>query len=102
VFRDGTRFEGRHVQIIAAPAALPLGRFGLVVGRKALSRATERNRFKRLVREAFRASREAVARLDVVVRLKPPLRRADVDAAAREAAGLLVRAAATLAAPPAP
>ena len=90
------------MQIIAAPAACPLGRFGLIVGRKALSRATERNRFKRLVREAFRDSREAVAGLDVVVRLKAPLRRTDVDAAAREATGLLARACAALAAPPGP
>ncbi|MDH4181761.1 MAG: ribonuclease P protein component [Betaproteobacteria bacterium] len=92
VFRDGTRFEGRQVQIIAMPAALPLGRFGLVVGRKALPRAIDRNRFKRLVREAMRSLRADAQAFDVVVRLKGPLKRAGVDAAAAEAAQLLGRA----------
>ena len=92
MFRDGTRFDGRHVQIIAMPAALPLGRFGLVVGRKALPRAIDRNRFKRLVRETMRAQRTQALAFDVIVRLKGPLRRAAVDGAAQEAAGLLARA----------
>jgi ribonuclease P protein component len=96
VFRDGTRFEGRHVQIIAMPAALPLGRYGLVVGRKALPRATDRNRFKRLVRVAMRGARAQAIAYDVVVRLKGSLRRADVDAAAREAADVVMRAFAAL------
>lgn len=98
MFRDGTRFDGRQVQIIAMPAALPLGRFGLVVGRKALPRAIDRNRFKRLVRQAFRSARAETAAFDVVVRLRAPLKRADVDNAAHEAAELLARAVAALAA----
>jgi ribonuclease P protein component len=96
VFRDGARFEGRQVQIIAMPAALPLGRFGLVVGRKALSRATDRNRFKRLVRAAMRDKRAEALAFDVVVRLKGPVKRAGIDAAADEALQLLARAFATL------
>jgi ribonuclease P protein component len=96
VFRDGTRFEGRQVQIIAMPAALPVGRFGLVVGRKALPRATDRNRFKRIVREALRQRRAEAITLDLVVRLKSPLKRAGVDGAAGEAVQLLDRAFATL------
>lgn len=79
------------------PAALPLGRFGLVVGRKALPRAVDRNRFKRLVRAALRALRADAMAFDVVVRLKGPLKRAGVDAAAAEAVQLLGRA---FAAPP--
>jgi ribonuclease P protein component len=96
VFRVGTRFEGRQVQIIATPAASGTGRFGLVVGRKALPRAIERNRFKRLVREAMRVRREQAARYDVVIRLKVPVKRPGVDAAAAEAASLLTRAFASL------
>lgn len=78
------------------PAAQPLGRFGLVVGRKALPRAIDRNRFKRLVREALRARREDATRWDLVIRLKLPVRRAGVDAAAGEAVELLGRAFAAL------
>jgi len=96
VFREGTRFEGRQVQIIAMPAALPLGRFGLVVGRKALPRATDRNRFKRLVRVAMRHQRAEALAFDLVVRLKGPVKRAGVDAAAGEAVQVLARAFAAL------
>jgi ribonuclease P protein component len=96
VFRDGTRFEGRQVQIIAMPAARSPGRFGLVVGRKALPRAIDRNRFKRLVREALRARRDESSCFDIVVRLKGPLRRTAVDDAAREAVAVMRRAFATL------
>lgn len=78
------------------PAALPIGRFGLVVGRKALPRAIDRNRFKRLVREAMRALRPQALSYDLVVRLKLPVKRAGVDAAAREAGEVLARALAAL------
>lgn len=98
VFRDGTRFDGRHVQIIAMPAARDLGRFGMVVGRKALARAIDRNRFKRLVRESLRTMRGEASRYDVVIRLKGPCKRAGVDGAAREAAQLLTHAFTMLAA----
>lgn len=96
MFRDGTRFESRQVQVIAAPAALPIGRFGLVVGRKSLSRAVDRNRFKRLVREALRARRDESAAYDVIVRLKGPVKRSAVDDAARDAVQVLARAFASL------
>lgn len=78
------------------PAAHPLGRFGLVVGRKALPRATDRNRFKRLVRAAMRDRRAEAIAYDVVVRLKGPVKRAAVDAAAGEAGQMLARAFAAL------
>jgi ribonuclease P protein component len=96
VFRDGTRFEGRQVQIIAMPAARAPGRFGLVVGRKALPRAIDRNRFKRIVRQALRQHREDASRYDLVVRLKAAVRRDGVDAAAHEAVAVLARAFAAL------
>lgn len=84
------------------PAALPVGRFGLVVGRKALPRATDRNRFKRLVRAAMRDKRAEALAFDVVVRLKGPVKRATVDAAAGEAVQVLARAFAALRARSAP
>lgn len=42
-------------------------RLGLVVAKKHLKRAVDRNRFKRLVRESFRSHQEQLAGLDVVV-----------------------------------
>jgi ribonuclease P protein component len=92
VFRTGRRFEGRYLQLIAAPAAHPPGRAGFVVGRKALPRAVDRNRLKRVVREVLRASRPGIEGFDLIVRLKRPLKRVEVDAAAGEAATLLAAA----------
>jgi ribonuclease P protein component len=93
VFKEGRRREGRYVQIVVADAVTPNnGRFGMVVSRKALSRAVDRNRFKRKMREALRALRTAdnpLAHSDLVIRVKPALPREAVDAAAAEACGLL-------------
>ena len=67
------------------------GRYGFVVGRKVLSRAVDRNRFKRIVRERMRALADAAARFDLVIRVKRPVARDAVDAAAHEAAALIER-----------
>jgi ribonuclease P protein component len=40
---------------------------GLAVSRKVSKRATERNRIKRVIRESFRAEREELPALDVLV-----------------------------------
>ena len=45
-------------------------RLGLLVTRKHAARATERNRIKRCLREAFRLEQERLGPLDVMVR--PP------------------------------
>ncbi|MCL2309748.1 MAG: ribonuclease P protein component [Proteobacteria bacterium] len=93
VFKEGKRCEGRYVQIVTAVAPLSGdGRVGLVVSRKALARAIDRNRFKRKVREALRALRASNHPLtdrDLVIRVRPPLPREAVDAAAAETFGLL-------------
>lgn len=40
---------------------------GLAVSRKVSKRAVERNRIKRLIRESFRAEREGLPALDILV-----------------------------------
>jgi ribonuclease P protein component len=93
VFKEGRRREGRYVQIVAATAsASNYGRVGMVVSRKALSRAVDRNRFKRKMREALRVLRADDSPLihgDLVIRVKPTLPREAVDAATAEAFELL-------------
>ena len=70
-------------------AARPPGRVGLVVGRKALRRAVDRNRFKRKVREALRRVRPAIVAYALIVRLKRPAPGPELDAAADEAAAMI-------------
>jgi len=50
-------------------------RLGLIAGRKAARRAVDRNRAKRLAREAFRAVRVGLPPVDVVLQLKNDLRK---------------------------
>jgi ribonuclease P protein component len=103
VFKEGRRREGRYVQMVTATALTPgNGRVGMVVSRKALSRAVDRNRFKRKVREALRVLRVGDSPLthsDLVIRVKPALSREAIDAAAAEAFGLLRQWAETGATP---
>lgn len=70
---------------MVATAERPLGRVGLVVGRKALPRAVDRNRLKRCVREALRAARPEIDAYDLVVRLKRPAPGPELAAAVDEA-----------------
>jgi len=72
VFERGRRLSGRWIELVVASAARPPGRAGLVVGRKALPRAVDRNRLKRRVREALRAARPAIDAYDLIVRLRRP------------------------------
>ena len=65
------------------------GRTGFVVGRKALPRAVDRNRFKRRLRVALRRARPAIEAYDLVVRLKRPAPGPELAAAVEEAEGMI-------------
>ncbi|CAG0976058.1 hypothetical protein BURK1_01488 [Burkholderiales bacterium] len=67
------------------------GRVGLVVGRKALPRAVDRNRFKRKVREILRRARPGIESWDMIVRLKRPATGPELRAATDEADRLIAR-----------
>ena len=74
---------------MVAGAKQPPGRVGLVVGRKALPRAVDRNRFKRKLREVLRQERSGLAAYDVIIRLKRPAPGPELDAAIEEADGMI-------------
>ena len=56
VFREGSRARGAIVLVVVAPNGLPHARLGLSVGRSIWKGAVERNRVRRIFREAFRLS----------------------------------------------
>ena len=66
IFRYGARKAGSLTTILAAPNELARPRLGVCVGKK-YGKAVRRNRFKRVVREAFRLTREELPPLDIVV-----------------------------------
>lgn len=68
VFDDAPfRASHQHFLILARHNNLPYGRLGLVIAKKHLRLAVERNRFKRLIRESFRTRQSAFIGLDVIV-----------------------------------
>jgi ribonuclease P protein component len=53
-------------------------RLGLVVGKKAVARASARNRIKRVIRDRFRRERAGLDAVDLVIRVVAPISRADL------------------------
>ena len=89
MFRTGRRREGRFLQMISTAAARDCGRAGIVIGAKALSRAVDRNRVRRMLRVRLANARPAIERYDVVLRLKRTAPRAEFHLIADEATELL-------------
>jgi ribonuclease P protein component len=56
-------------RLYAAPNDEETARLGLIVGKRQLKRAVDRNRVKRLLRETFRINRSQLPGFDVVVQL---------------------------------
>jgi ribonuclease P protein component len=97
VYRQGRSFANRHLAVYAFPRpGEEATRLGLSVGRK-VGGAVERNRVKRLLREAFAARRGAITGAhDVVIVARPDVlelaEREGVDGVATTLDELLVRA----------
>lgn len=58
---------GRNVLLLVRNNDLQHPRLGLVIGKKSVKLAVERNRLKRLIRTSFRLNQQHLSGLDVVV-----------------------------------
>ena len=91
LFRAGRRLDSPRVQLIVAPAADPPGRIGYVIGAKQMPRAVDRNRLRRVLRDAICTRRAVLAGLDIVIRLRRACARSEIEVVASEALALLDR-----------
>lgn len=61
------RVSDRHLLILAIPNKDEQLRLGLVIAKKHIKRAVDRNRVKRLIRESFRLNKASLPSVDIVV-----------------------------------
>ncbi len=70
LMKEGTRRSASGFVFFYAPRADGAARLGILISRRHASRASDRNRIKRCIREAFRLEHSRLAAIDLLVR--PP------------------------------
>ena len=61
------KVPGKNLLILARENGLDHPRLGLVIGKKSVKLAVQRNRLKRLMRDSFRLNQHLLAGLDIVI-----------------------------------
>jgi ribonuclease P protein component len=98
VFAYDCAVSGRLFVVRIKPNDLSTPRLGIIASKKALPRAVDRNRGKRLARETFRQLLQNLAALDFVVQLRSGLAKRDNAFARQELRGLFAKVGERLAA----
>ena len=93
VYRNGKRYEGVFITAFVIENQELNHRLGVTASKKALGKAVQRNRAKRLLRETFRSNeifmRELARNYDWVLNAKAAVLRQKVDAPREELKGII-------------
>jgi ribonuclease P protein component len=73
ILAAGGRKRAASISVQIGPNGLSDARLGLIVPKRYIPRAVDRNRVKRLLREWFRRNQGALAGRDVLVRITGPV-----------------------------
>jgi ribonuclease P protein component len=93
LYRLGRRAKGRWLTVVVLENELGRARLGLSVSKKIARRAVDRNRVRRILREAFRLRRkELPTNLDLVLIASAPETRLELAAVESELLELVMRA----------
>ena len=90
VFAENERARTDALLVMVRPNSLGHARLGMVIAKRVLPRAVDRNRIKRCIRETFRLQRQHLPGCDFVVRL---LSKPEAGHETRDLARTLKRAA---------
>ncbi len=69
VFAFRRTLRGKHFDLMHRPNSIASARIGVVIAKKFVSSAVNRNLIRRIVRESFRLSRSKLPQRDIVVRI---------------------------------
>ena len=66
VFRDAKKVSRNGFHIFLKQNSLDFSRLGIVISKRCVKKAVDRNKFKRIIRESFRLSRNNLRKYDFV------------------------------------
>lgn len=67
VFDKALKVSQRHLLALFKPNNRPHARLGLVIGKRVINRAVQRNQTKRVIRESFRHIQKRLPGYDIIV-----------------------------------